>query len=125
MLSPCNQPTGARHPEGPISGRFRFIIQGHTVMLRLPLVWLALLVLAPLTGAQDPKMARDEELAFVQQLRGRGYADLALEYLEKRLSKDPKYAVDLPLEIAQAKLDLARSETDAAKRIPLYATVRT
>src|SRR5437660_12916055 len=110
MLSPCNQPTGARHPDGPISGRFPLVTQGHTVMLRLPLVWLALLLLAPLTVAQEPKEAKDEEIAFVQQLRGRGYADLALEYLEKRLSKNPKSAVDLPREIPQVNPALARTE---------------
>jgi hypothetical protein len=119
----CNQPTGARPSGASFSGRFPFLTQGHTVMLRLPFVWLALLLLAPLSVAQEPKEAVDEELTFVHQLRSRGYPDLALEYLEKKLGKIDKYKEDLPLEIAQAKLDLARTETDAVKRIPLYAQV--
>jgi hypothetical protein len=72
--------------------------------------------------AQDEP--NDPELAFVNQLRLRGYADLALEYLEKRLSKNPKYAADLPLEIAQTHLALAASEADGAKRIGMFDQAR-
>src|SRR5438067_8964390 len=82
---------------------------------------LALLALLRPTPAQE---AKDDELAFVQQLRARGYSDLALEYLEKHLSKNPKYAADLPLEIAQTRLEMAATEPDAAKRIDAYGQAR-
>src|SRR5262245_18054923 len=79
--------------------------QGLRIMKRCHLVaFFALLCLALPTRSQE---SQDSELAFVQQLRARGYADLALEYLEKRLAKDPKYAADLPLEVAHTRLDMA------------------
>jgi hypothetical protein len=69
---------------------------------------------------------KDEELHFVHQLRARGSADLALEYLEKRLSKDPRYAgkPELALEIALARLDRAAIHPDAAQRLTLFGQAR-
>jgi hypothetical protein len=92
-----------------------------TMNQRLLVAFLALFVALPAWSQE----AKDEELAFVQQLRARGYADLALEYLEKRLAKNPKYAADLPLEVAHTRLEMAGSEPDASKRIGLYAQAKT
>lgn len=74
--------------------------------------------------AQEP--AEDPELAFVHKLRERRYADLALEYLEKRLSKNPRYAgkPELALEIALARLDQATTEPDSSRRLALFARAR-
>src|SRR5436190_2014233 len=76
----------------PPHSRFRPIhshspVQGRSSMFRR--VYWAPVLVALLAGAaaapgQEPQ---DPELAFVAQLRARGMADLALEYLEKRLSK--------------------------------------
>src|SRR5262245_14182723 len=81
----------SRQGPGTMTQRFLFAI-------------LALLVVGLPARSQE---AQDDELGFVQQLRQRGYADLALEYLEKRLAKNPKYAADLPLEIANTRLEMA------------------
>src|SRR5437764_1238778 len=87
----------------------------------LPLL-LALLVASP-SVAQEA--APDEELKFVRSLRERGFPDLALEYLDKRLRNNPKYAGDLPLEIAATRLEMASAEPDAAKRVALFSQTRT
>jgi hypothetical protein len=86
---------------------------------------LALLVLFAVAPAHAQKAApQDENLKFVQALRTQGMADLALEYLEKRLKKDPRYAADVPLEIATLRLDLAAEEPDAAKRMAMFEEAR-
>lgn len=72
--------------------------------------------------AQDA--AKDDEMVFVQRLRERGYADLALNYLETRLAKNPKYATDVPIEIALTRAAQARAEPDSAKRVSLYEQAR-
>src|SRR5262249_11712832 len=86
-------------------------------ILSLPL--LALATSAGLSVAQEAP--QDEELTFVRQLRERGLADLALEYLDKRLRNNPKYAADLPLEIASTRLEMATAEPDPGKRAALFA----
>lgn len=89
--------------------------------------FLALLALFAVRGpALAQEAARDEELHFVHQLRASGYADLALEYLEKHLAKDPRYAgkPDLALEIALARLDRATTHPDVSQRLALFARAR-
>ncbi|HKB39633.1 MAG TPA: hypothetical protein VKD72_24560, partial [Gemmataceae bacterium] len=89
----------------------------------LSLTLLALATSAGLSVAQEAP--QDEELTFVRQLRERGLADLALEYLDKRLRNNPKYAADLPLEIASTRLEMATAEPDPGKRAALFAQTRT
>lgn len=89
------------------------------------LVSLAVLVsLAPGRPAAAQESARGDEMKFVEQLRERGLPDLALEYLEKRIGPDPRYANELPLEIALARLDMANVEPDAVKRLALFDRTR-
>src|SRR5262245_54158489 len=86
---------------------------------------LALLVLlVPLGSSTAQETPQDEELKFVRQLRERGLPDLALEYLDKRLRNDPKYAADIPLEIASTRLEMATAEPDPGKRVSLFAQTR-
>src|SRR5437879_2711137 len=111
MNSSCNQQTG----------RISVITQGLTLMRRILLPFFVLLLAVPTGRAQEKQ---DDELVFVQQLRARNFPDLALEYLEKRLAKNPKYAAELPLEIAQTRLALAKKDSDPNNRITLYNQIR-
>src|SRR5436309_1306671 len=111
----------ARPPRGPRprpSRRFFGFLsfsRGPTLMLRRALFSLFLLLGAAVLSAQEAP--KDDEMLFVQKLRERGYADLALNYLEGRLAKDPRYAAEAPLEIALTRAAQARIEGDAAKRV--------
>lgn len=77
-----------------------------------------------LVGAQEP--AYRAELRFVDQLRARGYADLALEYLDRlrKQNPSPDLARLLVLESVKTRLVLADSEPDAGKRLTLLAQTR-
>jgi hypothetical protein len=90
-----------------------------TAMTRLVVLpALAILVVAGGRLAAEEPPHRE----FVQGLRERHYADLALQYLEK-LAKipSPDVAKWLPLEMAKTRLELARDEADAGKRTELFA----
>jgi hypothetical protein len=65
-------------------------------------------------------------LEFVRGLRAQHYPDLALEYLEK-LNKDPAHAQDplILLEMAKTRLDLATQESNADRRLAIYAQAGT
>ncbi|MCS6852592.1 MAG: hypothetical protein NZ700_15660 [Gemmataceae bacterium] len=79
------------------------------------------LVVAGLTVAE----AEEPHLDFVRGLREKGYADLALEYLQLLGQKASKeIAQVLPLEIAKTRLALAVQESSQAARNALYAQVR-
>src|SRR5262249_33287552 len=80
----------------------------------------AVVALAPAGRAKEPP-----HLEFVQGLRARNYPDLALEYLLKVSKTAP--AAERPrleLEIARARLEIARAEPDAGKRPALLAQAR-
>lgn len=62
---------------------------------------------------------------FAQKLRASHYADLAIEYLEKvRKTAPADLLPTIDLEIARARLDMARAEQDAAKRPALFGQAR-
>jgi tetratricopeptide (TPR) repeat protein len=70
------------------------------------------LALPSLTAEEPP------HLEFVRGLRGRGMADLALEYLQsKSKNPPPELAAILPLELAKTRLELATTKLDAASRL--------
>jgi hypothetical protein len=87
---------------------------------RLALLACLALVAAGAGPAADP--TPQEELRFVRELRERGDADLALEFLQ-RLAKGapPELARELPLEIARTRLKAAADEPDSARRLAQYA----
>jgi hypothetical protein len=89
--------------------------------------FLALLLLFSGMPAPAQEVAEDPEFLFVHKLRDGGYADLAIEYLEKRLAKNPKYAgkPELALEIALTRFTQARKDPDSSRRIALFAKART
>jgi hypothetical protein len=81
---------------------------------------LALGVFAIVARAEEPP-----HLDFVQKLRANHYPDLALEYLQKLAPTAPAdMRPSIELEIARARLDLARAEQDAAKKPALFAQAR-
>lgn len=81
---------------------------------------LALGVLVAAARAEEPP-----HLDFVQKLRASHYPDLALEYLQKIGPAAPaNMRPSIELEIARARLDLARAENDAAKKPALFAQAR-
>jgi len=100
-------------------------------MHRMPILFLAPLVVglsvgslvsAPLSAAESPYA---EDLQFIQDLRTRGYSDLAREYLEK-LAKNAPAALkkELDFEIALTNMEAANDEPDSNKRLTLYAQAR-
>ena len=94
-------------------------------MPRMSFLALLLLFVAGMP-APAQEAAEDPELLFVHKLRDGGYADLAIEYLEKRLGKNPRYAgkPELTLEVALARLAQARSDPDSSRRIALFGKAR-
>jgi hypothetical protein len=64
-------------------------------------------------------------LRFVRELRDRGDADLALDFLE-RMKKDatPELARELPLEIARTQIKAAPEVPDSSKRLQMYASAQ-
>src|SRR5262249_2780768 len=127
---PYGSPSPARPPSGPRpwpprrSFGFLSFSRGPTLTLRRVLLSLVL-ILGAAADLPAQEAAKDDEMLFVQKLRERGYADLALNYLERRLAKDPKYAAEAPLEIALTRAAQAQTEGDAAKRVSLYEQART
>jgi hypothetical protein len=93
------------------------------MLRRLAVVLGCLAVVGPVWG-QD--VSTQEELRFVRELRDRGDADLALEYLQ-RLSKtaSPELARELPLEEARTRLKAAADEPDSSKRLAMYTQAET
>jgi hypothetical protein len=84
-----------------------------------------LAVLLPLSAlrADEPP---EVQLEFARKLREKGYANLALEHLEK-LQKAPPAGLDvakLPLELARARISLARQK-DPAERVSLFNKAKT
>jgi tetratricopeptide (TPR) repeat protein len=78
--------------------------------------------LAVVVSVRGADLSSLEELRFVRELRERGDADLALEYLQ-RLSKSalpPDLARELPLEEARTRLKAAGEEPDSTKRLAMY-----
>src|SRR5947209_3648228 len=72
--------------------------------------------------AEPPHVAK---IRFAQELRARGYGDLALEYLAK-IQSDPSPELQklLPLDVARTELDQAGHEPDLAKRLEMYGRAR-
>lgn len=72
--------------------------------------------------SQEPA---DKQLDFVRKLREKGYADLALEYLEK-LQKEgrPEVKKFVPMEMARTRVALARTK-EPEQRLALYQKART
>ena len=71
--------------------------------------------------AEEPPQT---QLEFIRKLRDKGYADLALEYLEK-LQKNPPAAlkVAIPMELARTRIALARDK-EPGQRLALLNTAR-
>jgi hypothetical protein len=88
------------------------------MLRRLALLLGCLAVVGPVRG-QD--VAYLEELRFVRELRDRGDADLALEYLQRLSKSAPKELIpQLLLEEARTRLRAAAEEPDSSKRLALY-----
>jgi hypothetical protein len=92
-------------------------------MKRIVLVAAAWASLASVAAAQEA--AYQEELNFVQRLRGGDYKDLAEQYLQ-RLEKtaSPELKAELPLEMAKTRLSRAGDESDPGRRLALYTQAR-
>src|SRR5438132_8724371 len=74
--------------------------------------------LATLPLVSPSAWADEPHLQFVQGLRARGMADLALEYLQsKSKNPPPELASVLPLELAKTRLELASSKSEPAARL--------
>jgi hypothetical protein len=84
----------------------------------------ALLAVGPRADGQEAPHV--SELRFVRDLRARHYNDLALEYLD-RLRKNnpsPELLSELPLELAETRLEAAADEPDSGKRLNLFEQAR-
>src|SRR5262249_22066792 len=89
-------------------------------LLPLPALAVALLIPA-LSWADEPP---DLQRKFVQQLRSKRMAELALQYLEMlQRNPAPELAPVLPLEFARTRVSLAR-EKPAGQRLELLKTAR-
>lgn len=79
---------------------------------------------APFAAAQ-PEPPHVVELRFVNELRKRGDAALAMDYLQ-RLGKNPspELAKELPFEIAKTRLAVGTEEPESGKRLALYQQAR-
>src|SRR5262249_34843320 len=90
----------------------------------LILATVAAFVPAPFAAAQ-PDPPHVVELRFVSELRKRGDAALAWDYLQ-RLGKDPspEMARELPFEIARTRLAVGTEEPETGKRLELYKQAR-
>jgi hypothetical protein len=88
----------------------------------------ALLALGLLLGIATPLLADEPEaeLKFIDELVARGYPDLALEYMETKLSPQvqAKLGSALVLEKAKCRVATAAQEVDEAKRADAYAKAR-
>jgi hypothetical protein len=93
-------------------------------MKRLSFAFLAAVVVALSSFAAEPQHA--EDLEFIRDLRGRGYSDLARQYLDKLVkTAPPALKKELELEIALTNMEAANDEPDSGKRLTLYAQART
>lgn len=86
----------------------------------------AVAFLALVSNATAQEASYTAELRFVRDLRARHYSDLALEYLErlKTRSPSPELLRELPLELAETRLDGASDEPDSGKRLAIFAQAR-
>jgi tetratricopeptide (TPR) repeat protein len=88
-------------------------------------LWIAAVVVlagGPALWADEPPYRE-----FVQGLRDRHYADLALEYLQELAKKKdlpPDVVAILPLELARTRVAVAEDTADAAQRAVLYGQAR-
>src|SRR5687768_12834459 len=85
-------------------------------MFRRGFALLAVLIFVSSVAAQEAP--HEAEFRFVNQLRVRGYNDLALEYLERlgKQNPSPELVRRLPLEVVKTRLLVADGETDADKK---------
>ena len=93
----------------------------------MPRVLSRAVVLAVLALSAAPVAAQPgDPLDLARGLRDNGLADLAVEYLDRVAAGTPSPALAalLPLERAQARLDLAGDEADDAKRDALIAKAK-
>lgn len=85
---------------------------------------------APAAAQAPPRSAKTGHFELVQGLRDAGMPDLALEYLDEKVTKDPAVANDpavkaeLPLERARTQLELAELETEDGKRSALVTQAK-
>lgn len=92
-------------------------------MKKIILVHFVLFLVPSSSFAQESPYS--EDLQFVRELRSRGYADLAREYLDNLTKKAPaELKKELPLERALTEMEAAGDEPDSNKRITLYAQAR-
>jgi hypothetical protein len=64
-------------------------------------------------------------LEFVRRLRAKGMPDLALEYLQKLSARPPRALADrLPIEVAEARLEVAQASVHDQERETLYLRSR-
>lgn len=91
-----------------------------TLVAILALTVMTALVVSPLPADEPP------HLSFVQKLRARGDADIALQYLTEILSVNPPPELKplLPLEIARTRLEMASLKADAGQRAAAYKAAR-
>jgi hypothetical protein len=84
--------------------------------------WLfaASLLVAPAARAEEP------HLELIRGLRAGGEPQLALEYMQEKLSGKlpPEMAVVLSLELARTRVEIARQENEEGKRLALFAAAR-
>jgi hypothetical protein len=76
-------------------------------------------------AAAQPEPPHVVELRFVSELRKRGDAALAMDYLQ-RLAKNPspELAKELPFEVARTRLAIGTEEPESGKRLALYQQAR-
>src|SRR5215471_11071672 len=86
---------------------------------------LTLLSIAALVAGGSVSAQEINHLEFARGLRARHYSDLALEYLEKhQKTAPPDQQSAFAFEIAQTRVDIARDEPNASKRLTLYEKAR-
>src|SRR5262245_45234140 len=75
------------------------------------LVPLAVLLFPAGTARAQSQETPETQIQFVRNLRAKGFADLALQYLEKLQKAPPaEVAAQLPLEMARTRIALARQK---------------
>ena len=89
----------------------------------------AILALTTFVSLSVPPLTADEtpHRSFLQKLRDRGEADLALQYLTEVLSKNPPAELKplLPLEMAKTLLESANLKNDSGQRSAMYKQARS
>ncbi len=91
------------------------------ILVLTAVIWF---VAAPFAVAQQ-ESPYAADMRFVNELRKRGDAALAMDYL-LRMSKsaDPEFAKELPFEIARTELLIGTEEPESGKRLALYQKTR-